>query len=308
MNLSARPAPPRPFGWFREQAVHDVTLGNPAGLQAQVMTWGAVIRCLSLPDAAGGRLPLTLGFESFDPYPDHSPYFGATVGRYANRIGNGQFDLAGETCRLDRNEAQKTTLHGGRDGFARRIWDIEDVTPDSIALGLISADGDQGFPGTLRARCIYRIIDGHRLEVRFEASTDRATPVNLAQHSYFNLDGGRDTAGHRLQIFADAYTPTGSDKIPTGEIRSVAGSAFDFREPRLLRDDPPRLRPQLCAFCSGFKRGAAPCRPADLAKVRNHHAGRNHQTWLAVLWGRATGPVCSRTRRAALWAEGRSLP
>ena len=224
---------PTVFGQFQGQQVHQVTLGRPNGLQAQIITWGAVLRDLSLPLAGGTRLPLTLGFDTFDLYPAHSPYFGAVVGRYANRIAGGQFTHAGRVHQLDRNEAQRTTLHGGSDGFSRRIWRIVDLTPESLTLALTSFDGDQGFPGTLTASVTYTITD-NRLEVQFAAKADQPTPVNLSQHAYFNLDGGPDTSGHSLQIFANAYTPVGPDQLPTGEILPVEGTALNFRQPKLL--------------------------------------------------------------------------
>jgi aldose 1-epimerase len=224
---------PAVFGQFQGDAVHQVTLGRPDGLQAQVMTWGAVLCNLtwSVPD--GTRLPLILGFDTFAPYPAHSPYFGAVVGRYANRIAGGCFTHAGQTYHLDRNEGPQTTLHGGSQGFARRIWQMADLTENSVTLALTSPDGDQGFPGTLTATCTYSITD-HQLTVQFTATTDRPTPVNLAQHAYFNLDGGPDISDHSLQICADAYTPTGPDQIPTGSILPVAGTIFDFRQPKSL--------------------------------------------------------------------------
>jgi aldose 1-epimerase len=229
----ARPEP-AVFGQFLGQPVHQVTLGRPGGLQAQIITWGAVLRDLSLPLAGGTRLPLTLGFDTFAPYPAHSPYFGAIVGRYANRIAGGRFTQGGRIHHLDRNEARKTTLHGGKNGFARRLWQIADLTDDSVTLCLTSTDGDQGFPGTLAACCTYTVTE-NRLEVQFFAKTDQPTPVNLSQHAYFNLDGGPDLRDHDLQIFADAYTPVGPDQVPTGQILPVDDTSFDFRQPRLLR-------------------------------------------------------------------------
>jgi aldose 1-epimerase len=180
-------------------------------------------------------LPLILGFDRFDPYPTHGQYFGAVVGRYANRIAAGAFTHRDHSYQLDRNEAGRTTLHGGADGFDRRIWHVIAQDQTSVMLSLTSPDGDQGFPGTLQATCTYAIRDHTSLEVRFCATTDKPTPVNLAQHAYFNLDGGPDTTDHMLQIFADAITPAGPDQIPTGQIAPVDGTPFDFRMPRNLR-------------------------------------------------------------------------
>jgi aldose 1-epimerase len=225
-------------GYFNGQPVHQVTIGRADALQATILTWGAVIQDLSLPLESGGRQPLTLGFDRFDSYPDHSPYFGAVVGRFANRIAGAKFSLAGKTYKLDCNEAGKTALHGGSEGFARRIWQIANYLEDSVTLCLTSVHGDQGFPGTANVTCTYTITSGTQLDVQFEAQSDQPTPMNLAQHSYFNLDGGPDTANHILQIFADDYTPVGPDQIPTGEIKSVAGTHLDFRQPKHLRHMP----------------------------------------------------------------------
>ena len=137
---------PRHVGTHQGREVQEVTLTAEGGLQAQILTFGAVIRDLSLPMAAGGRQSLVLGFPTFDPYPVHSPYFGALVGRYANRIGGGRFTLAGQTHVLDRNDAGTTTLHGGSGGFASRVWDIVDHSDRDVTLGLMSPDGDQSFP------------------------------------------------------------------------------------------------------------------------------------------------------------------
>lgn len=261
------------FGQFQGQAVHKVTLGRQSGLQAQIITWGGVLQNLTWPLGDGARLPLTLGFETFDPYPVHSPYFGAIVGRYANRIANGRFTLAGHTYQLDRNEALQTTLHGGAVGFASCIWQIADLTENSVTLTLTSPDGDQGFPGTLTATCTYFITDENRLEVQFGAKTDQPTPVNLAQHAYFNLDGGPDISDHSLQIFADAYSPTGSDLIPTGVIQPVNGTVFDFRRRQTLD-------PRQAAFDHNFVLSHPPSQADTLrpaAQLVSHKSGMRMQ-------------------------------
>ena len=227
---------PRRAGNHHGKEVHEVTLTAEGGLQAQILTFGAVIRDLSLPMPLGGRQSLVLGFRTFDPYPAHSPYFGALVGRYANRIGGGRFTLGGQTHLLDRNETGTTTLHGGKDGFANRVWDIVDHSDRHVTLGLISMDGDQGFPGNLRISCTYTLWPDNRLEVALRARTDRPTPVNLTQHTYFNLDGTSDLSDHLLAVHADSFTPVGHDKIPTGKILSVTGTPFDLRRPCRLGD------------------------------------------------------------------------
>jgi aldose 1-epimerase len=222
------------FGQFKGEDVHEIVIGKAGQLQAHIITWGAVIRKLSwaMPDET--RLPLTLGFESFEPYPMHSPYFGAVVGRYANRIAKGQYTYHGKTYSLDRNEKNQTTLHGGKNGYSQRLWHIADFAENSVTLTLNSPDGDEGFPGAAKINCTYSIVEGSRFEVAFSAEADKPTPMNLAQHAYFNLDGSRDISNHHLQIFADTYTPVDHNGIPTGSILPVGNTVFDFRDGRSL--------------------------------------------------------------------------
>lgn len=225
-----------PFGAVDGAPVQQITLQSDSGLVAQVLTWGAVLRDLAVPMPGRDPLGVVLGFDDIAPYPLHSPYFGAVIGRYANRIAGGRFTLDGVTYDLDRNEDNRTTLHGGRGGFSQRIWRILDVQPDAVTLGLTSPDGDQGFPGRLEVTCRYALGPGHRLSIGFQAHTDRATPVNLTHHAYFNLDGGADIADHLLCIHADSYTPAAADNIPTGQVLPVQATRFDFRQPRTVID------------------------------------------------------------------------
>ena len=206
-------------------AVEQVTI-TAGELTVHVITWGAVIRDIRL---AGVEHPLVLGFDDLDGYVHHSPYFGAVVGRFANRIGNGRFDLDGRTYQLVLNENGRTQLHGGPGGFGHRNWRILEHDAASVTLGLASADGDQGYPGNLEATCRYAIEAPSTLRFTFEATSDAPTIVNLAQHTYFNLDDSPDILDHRVRIGADAYTPTDADLIPTGEIRPVEGTPYDRR-------------------------------------------------------------------------------
>ena len=226
----------QPFGKVEGQEVAEITLHGPDGLTARILTWGAVIRDLQMP-VAGQPQSLVLGFERLQDYLHHSPYFGALVGRYANRIAGGRFALDWQTHQLDRNEGT-TTLHGGRGGFSHRIWTVLEVTGTEVLLGLTSPDGDQGFPGTVQARCRYTLGPDNTMTVALTAQTDRPTPVNLTQHSYFNLDASADLRHHRLQVMADAYTPVDAQNLPTGDIAPVDGTPYDFRQPRPLGDTP----------------------------------------------------------------------
>lgn len=198
------------------------------GLSAWIMNWGACLRDLRLE---GHPHPLVLGFDSFEPYPLHSRNFGAIVGRCANRIRDGSFVLDGKPYQLDRN-AGVHHLHGGVLGTGRRTWRIEDAAGDSVRMTLSEPDGWMGYPGACRFAATYAMTGAGTLHLRIEAEADRPTPVNLAPHGYFNLDGSAAIGGHELRIDAAAYLPTDADGIPTGEVRPVAGTAFDFRQPR----------------------------------------------------------------------------
>ena len=224
------------FGTLPDGTVVDLyTLTNARGMEVRVMTYGGVIVSIKVPDRAGRMGDVVLGFDSLAGYLKSSPYFGAIVGRYGNRIGHAQFTLDGATYHLPANDGANT-LHGGLVGFDKVVWDAEPFWSDS-GVGLVlrhtSPDGDQGFPGNLRMRVTYTLTNDNRLAVDYHATTDKATPVNLTQHSYFNLAGAGsgDILGEQVWIDADRYTPVDSTLIPTGELASVAGTPFDFRTP-----------------------------------------------------------------------------
>ena len=218
------------FGSLNGQDVLQVSLKGLDGIEAKILTWGAVVRDLVVP-LAGGSQRVVLGLNSIEDYVAHSPYFGAIVGRYGNRIGGARFTLDGETYELDANEG-KNQLHGGSMGFGTRLWSIVDHTPSSLTLGLVSEDGDMGYPGRLVATCTYTLLESSRLRIALEATSDRPTPVNLTTHGYFNLDGSPDISAHALTIAGDYITPTRPDLIPTGEIVAVAGTDYDFTAAR----------------------------------------------------------------------------
>ncbi|MBX2805131.1 MAG: galactose mutarotase [Hyphomicrobiales bacterium] len=205
------------------------------GLSASIITWGAAIRDLRL---AGHQPPLVLGFDSFDHYLRHSPYFGATAGRFANRIAGGRFAIDGKIYSCDTNFLGKHTLHGGAAGTGKRLWRLEGAAEDHVVLAYTAEDGEMGFPGTLNVTCRYSLQSGGRLVVELLAETDQPTLCNLAHHSYFNLeDGGRtDALYHHVQIDAAAYLPVDMELIPTGVVAPVDGGIFDFRSSRPIRN------------------------------------------------------------------------
>jgi aldose 1-epimerase len=197
------------------------------GLQASVLTWGAVIQDLRLE---GHAPPLVLGFETFEDYPVHSPYFGATPGRCANRIGDGRFTIDGKSYQLELNERGVTHLHGGSDGIGRRNWTIAEYTADKVVLTIADPDGRAGYPGNCTITATYQLKDGGVLSVIYETISDQPTPANVCQHSYFNLDGREDVFGHDLMIAADHLTAVDGRLVPTGELMDLEGSPFNLRE------------------------------------------------------------------------------
>ncbi len=226
------------FGVTREGIeVHAVTLQNVHGIRVRILTYGAIIASVELPDRSGVLDDVVLGHGNIDGYINASPYFGAVVGRYGNRIGGGTFTLDNVRYELSRNEGPNT-LHGGTAGFDKAVWSVEGSTGQSVRLTHISADGDQGFPGELMTTVTYTLSDAARLEVDYEARTNAPTIVNLTQHTYWNLSGAGSGSvlDHELMINASAITSVDAELIPTGELLPVADTPFDFREARRIGD------------------------------------------------------------------------
>jgi aldose 1-epimerase len=223
------------FGEIDGAPVVEVEIASKSGASAKILTWGAVLRDLVVPSIQGPQR-VTLGLNSIEDYVAHSPSFGAVPGRFANRIANGRFALDGAVYELARKPGDKHTLHGGPNGFGKKLWKLGDHDASSVTLRLESPDGDAGFPGALTATCLYRLLEPATLRVELTAQCDRPTVVNLTQHAYFNLDGSSDVRDHELTLLCDFYTPSDAELIPTGEIRSVAGTPFDFRQARPIRN------------------------------------------------------------------------
>lgn len=255
------------FGQLEDgQSVYRVQLTG-GGLTANILTWGAVLQDLRLE---GHDAPLVLGFDGFDAYPAHSPYFGATVGRVANRIGNANFDVDGKSFHTDPNNSNgKHTLHGGSVGYGRRNWKIADLGTSHVYLTLEDTDGHMGFPGNCSVTCDYTLKDNGCLHIAYTVRSDAPTPANLAHHSYFNLDGGKDCRDHVVQILADQYLTVDEELIPTGEICDVEGSMFDFRTPKSIRQDLAEGTIYDNNYClSDTRRGLQ-----DVAKVHSDVSG-----------------------------------
>ncbi len=231
------------------ETVELFTLTNARGSQARIMTWGAAVQSLTVPDRSGRLGEVVLGLDTLADTLERSRNFGTTVGRYAGRIENGRFALDGRVVQLDTGGGAHSG-HGGPIGFAKRNWSARpDITEDGpgVVLTLVSAEGDQGFPGRLTISLTYRLTHDDRLTLDYLALTDRATVLNPTHHSYFNLSGDpeRLILDHDLQIEADGYAPYGPGKIVTGELAPVAGTPFDFRSARLIGRDPATPDEQL---------------------------------------------------------------
>jgi len=223
------------------------TMRNRNHVIVQVITWGATITNIGTPDKTGHFDDIVLGFDSLPGYLQNTPYFGVVVGRYGNRIARGKFTLDGKSYKLAINNAPNS-LHGGVKGFDKVVWTAEPVQTDTavgVTLTHVSPDGEEGYPGTLTAKVTYTLNDRNELAIDYQATADKATPVNLTNHTYWNLrgEGNGDILAHMLTIDADSMTPVDSTLIPTGHITPVAGTPFDFRTPtaigaRIDQDDP----------------------------------------------------------------------
>jgi aldose 1-epimerase len=231
-----------PFGKAGDQPVELYTLTNANGVEAKIITYGARVVSLKAPDREGKLADVVLGCENVDCYIS-DPYFGAIVGRYANRIGKGRFSLNGKEYTLPKNDGENT-LHGGIKNFSRVVWTAKEAKSSSgeaLSLSYFSKDGEEGFPGNLTATVLYTLTNKTELRIDYSATTDRKTVVNLSGHSYFNLAGSGSILNHVMMINASRFTPVDSGLIPTGELRSVKGTPMDFTAPTRIDariDDP----------------------------------------------------------------------
>ena len=224
------------------------TLTNPLGFEVSVTNYGGAITSLKTPDRDGNAGEIVLGFESLDDYVRNPRYFGALIGRHANRIARGRFSLNGVEYQLPCNNGANH-LHGGFNGFDKRLWDVRE-SENTLHLAYLSKDGEEGYPGTVAAAVDYT-LDDNELRVDYRATTDRDTIVNLTNHSYFNLRGAGTILDHELTLHADSFTPVSKDLIPTGEIRSVEGTAMDFRNAKAIGSEIGNGYEQL-GFTGGY--------------------------------------------------------
>ncbi|HEX4027075.1 MAG TPA: aldose epimerase family protein [Rhizomicrobium sp.] len=230
-----------PFGALSDGTkVEAVTLTDGAGISARIMTLGATLQSLIVPDKSGHKDDVVLGYDTAPEYLSHPDYFGASVGRYANRIAKGKFSLDGKTYTLAVNDGPNS-LHGGLKGFEKRMWKIEQVSsgPEAkVVFSYVSADGEEGFPGELKVTATYSLNEQNELKLEYRATTSKPTVLNLTNHSYFNLSGNdaRDVMGDMVTLHAGRFTPVDATLIPTRERRAVAGTVFDFRTPHRVGD------------------------------------------------------------------------
>lgn len=281
--LRSEPVTQAPFGVTPDgQQVTLYTFSNSAGMEARVIDYGGIIVSLRVPDRDGELEDVVLGFDSLEGYVAEHPYFGAIIGRFGNRIANGRFTLDGQEYQLPVNNGPNS-LHGGNRGFDKVVWAAEPFENDrgrGIILRYTSPDGEEGYPGTLEARVTYTLTDDNELIFDYHATTDAATPVNLTQHSYFNLagNGAGTILDHEVMLNASRFTPVNRDLIPTGALQPVAGTPFDFTEPTAvgsrIEADDEQLR-----FAGGYDHNFVIDRDAGdsltlAARVRESTSGR----------------------------------
>jgi aldose 1-epimerase len=267
------------------KAVEVFTLRNAAGVEVKAISYGAIVTSWRVPDRSGEMADIVLGFDDPAAYvKDNSPYFGAVVGRYGNRIAKAQFTLDGQTYKLAANNGPNH-LHGGVKGFDKVLWDAQPTKSKGgigVSFTRTSPDGEEGYPGTLKARVSYTLTDKNELIVSYEATTDKATPINLTQHSYFNLagQGNGDILTHELRINADRYTPVDETLIPTGELATVDATPFDFRKPTAIGARINSEHPQI-QFGRGYDHNWVLARAGDdlslAAEVYEPKSGRTLQ-------------------------------
>jgi aldose 1-epimerase len=261
----------RPFGTLADgKAVSLYTLTNANGMTMKVINYGGIITSLTAPDKNGTFEDVVLGHDSLGGYLKSNPYFGALIGRYGNRIAKGEFSLDGKTYSLAKNNGENN-LHGGPNGFDTRYWNIEqhDVNNGSaVRLSYVSNDLEEGFPGTMKVEVIYHLTDSNEMKIHYKAAADKKTVVNLTQHSYFNLSGNTktDILSQELMLNADTFVPVDKTLIPTGQLKPVSETPFDFKTPTAIGGRIDKEDQQL-SFGKGYDHCWVLNTGGDIAKV-----------------------------------------
>jgi aldose 1-epimerase len=220
----------KPYGTTEGKEIAEYTITNPSGMQVSIINYGGTVTKLLAPDKAGNLGDVVLGYDSLSGFlQTGNPYFNALIGRYGNRIAAGKFTLDGQAYTLAGNN-NGNSLHGGNKGFDKVVWTAKKLTDSSLQLNYLSRDGEEGYPGNLNVQVIYTLTPDNSLKIDYRATTDKATPVNLTNHCYFNLSAGADSTilNHQLEIGANKYTPVNAQLIPTGKIEEVKGGPMDF--------------------------------------------------------------------------------
>lgn len=269
------------------RAVEKITLSNSKGVTASIIAYGAALQSLTMPDRHGKSADVTLGYPSLDGYLAKSEYFGATVGRFANRLAEGRFKLDGKTYQTPQND-HGNSLHGGERGFDKVLWEVVSVGQGdaaSVRLRYVSPDGDQGYPGTLTVFATYALNEANELRIEYTATADRPTIANITNHAYWNLAGEGAAAGamgHVLTIPAEHYTPVNDKLIPTGKLQPVANTVFDFRKPMAIGARVREAREPQIVFGKGYDHNfvianALAKEPRLLARVHEPSSGRGFE-------------------------------
>ena len=273
----AAPATTSPFGKLGDTPVQLYTLTNKNGLVARITNYGAIVTEIQVPDRTGARADVVLGFENLDGYAKGHPYFGAIVGRVANRIANAAFTLEGRRYALEPND-KPHHLHGGRRGWDKVVWNARTVDSSAgpaLELTYVSKDGEEGYPGTVSARVVYTLTHENELKVEMQATTDKTTLVNMAHHSYWNLGGHNSGTilDHELTLYADQYTP-GSPMVPDGRIASVKNTPFDFTRAKPISRELKQTGLKPVGYDHNFVVNGEPNQLRPVARLEDPKSGR----------------------------------
>ena len=271
------------FGKTPDGTPVDLYVLSNRRITAKVITYGGIVTELHVPDRQGKTADVVLGFDSLDPYLTRNPHFGAITGRVANRIARAEFTLDGHEYKLAANNG-RNTLHGGLKGFDKKVWKAEDVSGPAgtaVKLTYLSPDGEEGFPGNLSVAVTYTLTPDDALRIDYAATTDKATPINLTNHSYFNLAGhGVGTIlGHEMTIAADQYTPSDDEYIPTGQLAPVRGTPLDFTTPTTIGARIDQLKKQPQGYDDNYVIRADSKSPAFAVRTRDPESGRVMETY-----------------------------
>lgn len=268
-------------GTIDDKDVSLYTISNENGMHAQLTNYGARVASLMVPDQEGNPVDVVIGMSTVEDYKNSTEaYFGATIGRYGNRLAKGKFNLNGQEYSVPLNNGENA-LHGGKKGFQDVVWDVDSVDDNSIVFSYLSPDMEEGFPGNLDVKVRYTLTNDNELKIDYEATTDKATVINLTNHAFFNLngEGSGDILNHRLQIYADRFVPVNENLIPTGELIPVEGTPFDFQEAKTIGQDIEAENQQL-EFGGGYDH--------TFVLSGKKSSGMTHA---ATAWGNRTGIV-----------------